>query len=121
MTVTVHFACNDSRGNFAGFTTAVDFQCVDDSHVSLLTPYLDTVDVFGLRGAELTIHGRSFPFSGRRRWTGNMAWDSVDVSLVDARSLFEHLVAHGWTIDEADEEGPLSDLVNLTTTPTPEL
>jgi hypothetical protein len=119
--ITVHFACNDSRGNFAGVASAADFQGVDDSHVSLLSPYLDSGEVLGLDDSALTIHGRSYPCSRRRRWTGNMAWDSVDIQLEDARSLFVHLLNHSWTVDEADEEGPLSDLVNNSPTPKPEL
>lgn len=119
--ITVHLACNDSRGNFAGSASAVDFQGVDDSHVSLLAPYLDSGEVLGLDQGSLEIHGRYFPCSRRRRWTGNVAWDSVDMQLSEARALLQLLIVHGWTVEENDDWGPLSDLINNATTPRPEL
>lgn len=91
----IDLACNDDRGNFAGGVEAVqigDLAQLEGDPIDCTDPTRSTV----------TIDGLAIESHGYIPWHGNMAWDAIRVSLVDAARLMTHLRARHWTIIEAD-------------------
>jgi hypothetical protein len=104
VSIGLHLACNDDRGNFADAVYSVEF--FDDSGMVLqlmgdpldgspLERNPDGTLVFSDGGSFIKIH-----YEGWTHWAGNMAWDATQVSGPDAEALARFLLQHGYQAEE---------------------
>lgn len=90
---TIHLACNDENGNFAGRVEAIQIDGLAQFEGDALTytagvwPQID--------GLRVQSHGYS-------HWVGNIMWDAIQLDLDDTNRLCALLYRNHWTIIEAD-------------------
>lgn len=106
---TVMLCCNDEHGMFAGRVMAVE---VGDE-IRIVSVKLSGAAIsfwIGRNGLEARVIRRKFDCFNRRVCVGNVFWDSVAMSIENARELVQYLLANGWAVEEYAEEGPFADL-----------
>lgn len=91
----VSLAGNDDNGNWSGSVEAITIG-------DLCQLEGDALDCTNPAYNQITIGGVVFWSHGYIPWHGNMAWDSIRLSLTDAARLLAHLRAQHWTIIEGD-------------------
>ncbi len=119
--IEVSFACNDSRGHFAGHVLMLDFTA-DDPFETELRAYHEDIGSLGnglamartdelvqLKTADVTCVVAIC--RGWSHWAGNMFWESCAMAEPDARVLARFALAHGFHAEEWNSEGIFADIV----------
>jgi hypothetical protein len=97
--LTVSFCCNDDDGNLLDVVAAVEVDGLiqlegptefDDEYLPATTPIAWTLRIVEVAGAEFRHHDR-------RRFAGNLLWDSVAMDRAEVVRLLNHLrTLDGW-------------------------
>ena len=90
---TIHLACNDANGNFAGQVEAIQIDGLAQFEGDPLSCKL---------GAWPVIDGLRVQSHGYSHWVGNIMWDAITLDLEDTARLCALLYRNHWTIIEAD-------------------
>lgn len=98
--LTMHFACNDERGHFAGQIEGCSID-IGGETLELDGWARFTVDSAGMR---FLVHRVWFPFVAEREWVCNWCWNAYSMKRPQAVRLLQHLAHSGrWTCNS----GPL--------------
>lgn len=102
----VMFCCNDERGNFTG--RVVELDIADEVHLRCSNDR--GLSIRFLFPAGVKVGRRTFGGGDRQLWVGNVFWDSFSMTLGPARELVAYLIASGWVVEGAADDGPFADL-----------
>jgi len=106
----VMFCCNDDYGGFSGRVEAVEIQ--DEIRLVCSKAALPVMKwCEQSRYTSVQIGRRSFPCHSRQVNVGNIFWDAASMTETQARTLVQHLLETGWTVEEHTEGGQFADLL----------